>query len=96
MYIFFHRAFATSLFSPFFDPTAPFLGVPLYIAYPDPVPPHQAQSPVVPPYPIQPESSKSDPLEMMDSSCRADPQTSCQMDSSLRDLLSGVIQPWRL
>ena len=40
VYIFFYRAFVAPLLSPLFDPTAPFLGVPLYMAHPDPVPPH--------------------------------------------------------
>ena len=40
LYVFFQRAFAASLVSPLFDLAAPFLGVPLYMAHPDPVPPH--------------------------------------------------------
>ena len=36
------------------------------MAYPDPVPPHQAQPPATPP--IQSESLESDPSKMMDSS----------------------------
>ena len=52
LYRFFQRAFATPIFSPFFDPTAQFLGVSLYMAHPDPVPPHQAQPPIIPPHPV--------------------------------------------
>ena len=68
LYIFFQWAFAAPVFSPLFDPTAPFLGVPLYMAHPDPVPTHHAQPPTVPPHSIQSESSESDPSESMDSS----------------------------
>ena len=53
---------------PPFNLATPFLGVPLYMAHPDPIPPHEAQPPAAPPYPIQSKSSESYPSEMMDSS----------------------------
>ena len=34
LYFFFHRDFAVPLFSPLFDPAAPFLAIPLYMAHP--------------------------------------------------------------
>ena len=52
------EGFAAPIFGPFFDPAAPFLGVPLYMAHPDPVPPHQAQPPTAPPPSVHPESSE--------------------------------------
>ena len=42
LYIFFQRAFVVPIFSPLFDPSARFLGVPLYMTHPNPIPPHQA------------------------------------------------------
>ena len=41
-YIFFQRVFAVPIFSPFFDPTASFEGIPLYMAHSDPMPPQMA------------------------------------------------------
>ena len=60
--------FSAPVLSPLFNLATPFLGVPLYMAHPDPISPHQAQPPVVPHYPVQPKSFESDPPEMMDSS----------------------------
>ena len=68
LYVLFQRAFAAPIYGPFFDPAAPFMGVPLYMAHPDPITPHQARPPAAPPPPVHPESSKSDPLEMTCSS----------------------------
>ena len=67
-YIFFQHAFVVPIFSPLFDPVAPFLGVPLYIAHPDLVSPHPAQPPAAPPQYTAQGSSKNDQLEMVDSS----------------------------
>ena len=99
LYIFYQRAFAAPVLSPLFYPTTSFLGVPLYMTHPNPVPPHQAQPSTAPPYPIQSESSESDPLKMMDlsSSSSSAPDdgfapadtnslASCWIDSSLRSL----------
>ena len=61
---FFHRDFVVPFFHPLFDPTTPFLAIPLYMTHP--VPP--AAPPTAPPEPIHPASSDSDPLEMLDSS----------------------------
>ena len=43
LYVFFQYAFAVPIFSPFFDLVAPFLGIPLYLAYSATVPPYMAQ-----------------------------------------------------
>ena len=61
--------FVVSIFSPLFDPTAPFEGIPLYMAHLDPMPPHKAQ-PVdaILPQPASPKSSESDPPKMSASS----------------------------
>ena len=68
LYIFFQCAFVVPVFSPIFDHAAPFLGVPLYMAHPDPVSPYQEQPPTPPQQYVPQGSSKSDPSEMMDSS----------------------------
>ena len=68
LYIFFLRDFAVPLFSPLFDPVAPFLAVPLHMAHPaipsiPPVPP-----PTSPPQVVPSLSSDGDPSEVADSS----------------------------
>ena len=39
LYVFFHRAFVVPLFSPLFDPTTPYLAIPVYMAHPPASPP---------------------------------------------------------
>ena len=38
LYFFFHKGFVVILFHPLFDPTAPFVAIPLYIMQPTPPP----------------------------------------------------------
>ena len=66
LYMFFGRAFVVPLLNPLFDPSTPFLGIPLYMAHPIPVPPHQAPPPTTPPQPAHPASFDSDPSEWME------------------------------
>ena len=63
LYIFFQRTFVVPIFSPLFDPTALFGGIPLYMAHSIAMPAHMAQPIVAPPSP-----PKSDPSEMSTSS----------------------------
>ena len=65
LYVLF-RHFAIPLYSPLFDPTTPYLVVPLYMAHPDPVLPHQAHPLAPPPQHAHQGSSESDPAEPMD------------------------------
>ena len=51
LYIFFQRAFIVSVLSPFFDPKAPFDGIPLYMAHLVVIPPQMAPPIAVPPQP---------------------------------------------
>ena len=47
-YFFFHRDFIVPLTHPLFDPSTPYIAIPLYIAHPFP-PPAAATAPVAPP-----------------------------------------------
>ena len=50
LYFFFHRDFTVLLSHPLFDPTAPFIAIPLYMALPAPPPaPPMATPPTSPP-----------------------------------------------
>ena len=61
LYVFFHRAFATPVHSPLFDPAFPYLAILVHFMHPPaPAPP--------PPQPIQQVPSESDPSEEMDTS----------------------------
>ena len=61
LYFFFHRDFVVALFSPLFDPTAPFLAIPLYMAHP-------AAPPISLPQLVPSLSPHSDPSQIANSS----------------------------
>ena len=63
LYFFFHRDFAIPLFHPLFDPTTPFITIPVYMAHPAaPVPPPASPPQVV--FSLSPDDSS----EVVDSS----------------------------
>ena len=65
LYFFFRHDFAVPLFSPLFNPTAPFLAIPLYMAHPAALP---VAPSVSPPQLVPSLSLNGDPLEIVDSS----------------------------
>ena len=64
LYIFFQRTFAVLIFSPLFNPAAPFKGIPLYMAHLVAVPPHTAQPAAVLPQPTPSSPPENNPSEM--------------------------------
>ena len=73
LYTFFQCAFVVPIFSPLFNPTAPFQGVLLYMAHHAIMPPHMAQPVAVHHQHVPPSPFKNDPSGISASSSSSDP-----------------------
>ena len=104
-YFFFCKDFAVPLSHPLFDPSAPYIAIPLYMAHPFPPPPPPAAvaATIVPPasppqqVPSISLSDDDDPSEATSSSSSTAPgeTPALGMDSSLQNPFRGVIKPSR-
>ena len=93
LYFFFCRDFAVPLMHPLFDPAAPYIAIPLYMAHPFPSPPAAAAAaPVVPVAAVPPASPPQQVLSFSLSEEEEDPSEATSSSSSSLAPSSGYNQ----